>query len=128
MDNKLYGRVRALFGVVLAVSAATLAVAALVGGSPAVWVRGVIVVVISAVLLLLAGRAFRGSRPAYLRMRLMSTVAPVAIVVIVALPHDGFPVWMEAEQAVVGVLLALAAVMVGRKDARRAYPRTGGRA
>lgn len=128
MDNELYGRVRALFGAVLVVSLAALGVAALVGGSAAVWVRGIIVVVISAVLIALAGRAFHGSRAAYLRMRLMSTVAPVAIVVIVALPHDGFPVWMKAEQTVVGVLLATAAVMVGRKGVRRAYARTGGQA
>ncbi|GAA0421569.1 hypothetical protein GCM10010357_48680 [Streptomyces luteireticuli] len=124
VDNKLYGRVRALFTTVLVVSVATLGAAAVLGGNSAVWVRGVIVVAISAVLIALAGRAFRGSRSAYLRMRVMSTVAPLAIVVIVALPHDGFPVWMKAEQSFVGLLLAAVAVMTGRKDVRRAYPRT----
>ncbi|MFE7466636.1 hypothetical protein ACFU6R_21390 [Streptomyces sp. NPDC057499] len=125
MDNELYRRVRALFVAVLVVSVATLGTAALVGANAAVWVRGVIVVVISALLITLAARAFRGSRAAYLRMRVMSTVAPVAIVVIVALPHDGFPVWVKVEQSVIGLLLAASAVMVGRKDVRRAYPRTG---
>jgi hypothetical protein len=125
VDNKLYGRVRALFATVLVVSVATLGAAALVGGSAEVWVRGVIVTAIAGVLLVLAGRAFRGSRAAYVRMRLMSTVAPFAIVVIVALPHDGFPVWMKAEQTVVGALLLAAAVMMGRKAVRQAYAKTG---
>ncbi|MFG2004966.1 hypothetical protein ACGFNU_38060 [Spirillospora sp. NPDC048911] len=121
MDNKLYERVRALFGAVLAISIATLGVAALIGGNAAVWVRGAIATVLAALLIVLARRAFHGNRRAYLRMRLMSTVAPAAIVVIVALPHDGFPVWMKGEQAAVGLLLALAAIMVSRKPVRRAY-------
>jgi hypothetical protein len=123
MDNELYKRVRALFVGVLILSAATLGIAALVGGNAAVWIRGTIVIVIAAVLIALARRAFHGSRAAYLRMRLMSTVAPLAIVVIIALPHDGFPVWMKAEQAIVGVLLLAAAIMVGRRTVRQAYPR-----
>ncbi|MEV6672043.1 hypothetical protein [Streptomyces sp. NPDC051162] len=125
MDNELYRRVRALFVAVLVVSVATLGAAALVGGNAAVWVRGVIAVAISALLITLAGRAFRGSRAAYLRMRVMSAVAPMAILVIVALPHDGFPVWVKVEQSVIGLLLAASAVMLGRKDVRRAYPKTG---
>jgi hypothetical protein len=116
MDNKVYERVRALFAAVLVLSVGTLGVAAVVGGGDAVWVRGVIVTVIAAVLILLARRAYQGSRGAFRRMRIMSIVAPIAIVVIVALPHDGFPVWMKAEQAVVGVLFVAVAVML-----RRAY-------
>ncbi len=58
------------------------------------WIRGTSVIVITA--LLIVGQAgLHGSRGAYLRMRLMSTVAPLATVIIVALPHDGFPVWMK---------------------------------
>ncbi|MFB7082355.1 hypothetical protein [Streptomyces sp. NPDC056308] len=125
VDNNLYGRVRALFVTVLAISIATLGIAALIGGNAAVWIRSIIVTAIAAVLISLAGKASRGSRAAYLRMRLMSTVAPLAIVIIIALPHDGFPIWMKVEQAVVGVLLLAVAVMVGRKDVRQAYPKAG---
>lgn len=125
VDNKLYGRVRALFVAVLAISIATLGIAALIGGNAAVWIRSIIVTAIAAVLISLAGKASRGSRAAYLRMRLMSTVAPLAIVIIIALPHDGFPVWVKTEQAVVGVLLLAVAVRVGRKDVRHAYPKAG---
>ncbi|MES9511951.1 hypothetical protein ABWJ92_37125 [Streptomyces sp. NPDC000609] len=125
MDNNLYGRVRALFVTVLAISIATLGIAALIGGNAAVWIRSIIVTAIAAVLISLAGKASRGSRAAYLRMRLMSTVAPLAIMIIIALPHDGFPIWMKVDQAVVGVLLLAVAVMVGRKDVRQAYPKAG---
>jgi hypothetical protein len=124
MDNERYRRVRALFGTVLALSVATLGVAAAIGGNPTVWVRGAIVTAIAAILILLAGRAYAGSRGAYLRMRLMTTIAPVAVAVIVALPHDGFPAWMKAEQVVVGLLLAGAAVALYGGAVRRAYGKT----
>ncbi|MCO5998100.1 hypothetical protein [Actinoallomurus rhizosphaericola] len=125
MDKKLYARVRLLFGAVLVLSIATLGVAALTGGGAAVWIRGLIVVAIAVLLLAAARRTYDGSRAAYRRMRVMSTVAPAAIVVIVALPHDGFPVWMKVEQAAVGLLLAVVAVAVSRKTVRRAYSRSG---
>ena len=104
MDNKAYVRVRALFAAVLVLSVGTLVTAGVVGGNGAVWVRGVVITVLAALLILLARRAFQGSRGAFRRMRIMSIAAPIAIVVIVALPHDGFPMWMKAEQAVVGLL------------------------
>ncbi|MGW8374943.1 hypothetical protein [Streptomyces sp. ODS28] len=121
MDNSVYVRLRALFLAVLALSLAALGVAAVLGGSDAVWVRGVIVTVLAGVLVALARRAFLGSRGAYLRMRIMTAAGPVAAAALVALPHDGFPGWMKAEQAVIGILLAAAAVVLGRADVRRAY-------
>ncbi len=121
MDKNLHSRIRALFAAVLALSVATLVVAAVVGSDAPVWVRGTIVAVIAVVLLLLAKRAAAGSRGAYRRMLIMTTVAPIAVVVIVALPHDGFPVWMKIEQSVVGLLLLGAAVLAGRRDVRQAY-------
>jgi hypothetical protein len=121
MDKQLYARARALFIGALALSVATLAAAAAFGGNTAVWVRGAIVTVIATLLISLAKRAFGGSRAAYRRMRLMTTIAPVAVVVIVALPHDGFPTWMKVEQAAVGLLLATAAVMLGHIPVQRAY-------
>lgn len=126
MDNTRYGRVRALFAASLAVSIGALGVAALVGGNATVWTRGVIVTVIAALLLVLAKRAMGGSRGAYRRMRFTTTVAPVATAVVIALPHDGFPGWMKAEQAVFGILLAAAAVVVGRRSVRDAYRKAVG--
>ena len=121
MDKSLHILIRALFGAVLVLSLATLGVAAVVGSDAPVWVRGTIVAVIAVVLLLLARRAAAGSRGAYRRMLIMSTVAPIAVAVIVVLPHDGFPAWMKIEQSVVGLLLLGAAVLAGRRDVRQAY-------
>jgi ABC-type uncharacterized transport system permease subunit len=73
-------------------------VAAAIGGNPTVWIRGGIVSAIA-----------------------VTTIAPVAVAVIVALPHDGFPARMKAEQVVVGLLLAAAAVALYRGAVRRAY-------
>jgi hypothetical protein len=124
MPNHFYTRIRGLFIAVFAISVATLGAAAAVGANTTVWVRGAIVTAIAAILVASARRAFAGSRGAYLRMRLMTAIAPVAVVVIVALPHDGFPAWMKAEQVVVGLLLAGAAVMLNRVAVRRAYRKT----
>ncbi|MGH3621522.1 MAG: hypothetical protein ACRDQ5_06995 [Sciscionella sp.] len=124
MDNVVFRRVRALFAAVLVLSVAALGVAAAVGSSAAVWIRDSIVIVIAAVLIVLAARAYRGSRRAYLRMLLMSGIAPVAIAVIIAVPNDGFPVWMKLEQSVVGIMLLAVVTMLSRKTVRSAYPRT----
>jgi hypothetical protein len=121
MPTHLYTRLRTLFTAVLVISVATLAAAAAAGGNTNVWVRGGIVTAIAAILIVLARRAYAGSRAAYVRMRLMTAIAPVAVAVIVALPHDGFPGWMKAEQVLVGLLLAAAAVMLNRFAVRRAY-------
>lgn len=114
MDKDAYARIRTLFIAVLAISVTAVGVAAAIGGSSTVWVRGAIVTVIAAVLIGLAKRAYAGSRGAYLRMRLMTTIAPVAVVVIVVLPHDGIPRWMKAERVIVGLLLAAAAITLSR--------------
>jgi hypothetical protein len=125
MDNQLYVLMRQLFAAVTMLSLLTLGIAVVVGGSSTVWIRGIIVVVIGALLTRFAGQAYRGSRGAYRRMRHMTTIAPIAIVAIVAIPHDGFPAWMKIEQALVGILLATAATMLARSRARRAYRAAG---
>ena len=70
----------------------------------AVWVRGVIVVASALLMSAFAVRAARGSRRAYLRLRIVSAIMVAAIVVIVALPGT-FPLWMRVEQGVCGFLL-----------------------
>lgn len=80
----------------------------------AVWTRGTIVVISALLTFAFTVRAARGSRRAYLRLRIISAVMVVAIAVIVALPGT-FPLWMKLEQAVCGlVLIAVAAVANGR--------------
>jgi hypothetical protein len=81
----------------------------------AVWTRGAIVAASSLLMFVFVVRAAGGSRRAYLRLRLVSAIMVVAIVVIVALPGT-FPLWMKIEQGVCGVvLLGVVAVVNGRR-------------
>jgi hypothetical protein len=70
----------------------------------AVWTRAIIVAASSLLTLRFTVGAGRGSSRHFLRLRIVTAVMLVAIVVIVALP-GAFPVWLRAEQAVCGVLL-----------------------
>ena len=84
----------------------------------AVWVRCAVVVVTSALMYLLAEVASRGSRSAFIRLRIASIVVPLAIVVLVALP-DPFPVWVKVQQALCAVVVASVAVLVIRAGSKR---------
>jgi O-antigen/teichoic acid export membrane protein len=86
----------------------------------AVWTRGTIVVVSALLTFAFARRAARGSRKGYLRLRIVSAVMLVAIVVIVSLPGT-FPVWMKCEQAICGLLLLSVAVVVNGRHLRSVF-------
>ena len=86
----------------------------------AVRVRATIVVASSLLTFAFARSAARGSRRGYLRLRIVSAVMLVAIVVIIALP-DTFPLWMKAEQAVCGLLLLAVALLVNGKHLRSVF-------
>ena len=86
----------------------------------AVWTRGTIVVASSALTFLFARSAARGSRRGYLRLRIVSAVMLVAIVVIIALPGT-FPLWMKGEQAVCGLLLLAVTLLVNGKHLRSVF-------
>jgi hypothetical protein len=81
------------------------------------WVRSIIVVATALILLSAATLAGRGSRGAFLRLRIISIVTTVAIVVIVALPGT-FPVWLKIEQSVCGVLMLGVALLANGRSAR----------
>lgn len=86
----------------------------------AVWTRGTIVVGSALVTFLFARSAARGSRRGYLRLRIVSAVMLVAIVVIISLPGL-FPLWMKGEQAVCGLLLLGVALLVNGKHLRSVF-------
>jgi hypothetical protein len=83
----------------------------------AVWIRGGIVVASALLTFTFAVRAGRGSRRAYLRLRIVSAVMVVAIAVIIALPGT-FPLWMKIEQGVCGLILIGVVVVVNSKHLR----------
>jgi hypothetical protein len=85
------------------------------------WIRGTIVAVSAALLLLFAARAAQGSRSAYRRLRIISIVTVVAIVAIVAAP-GALPAWMKIEQGVCGLIMAGVAVLVSQPRLRALFP------
>jgi len=86
----------------------------------AVWTRGTIVVASALLTFAFARRAARGSKKGFLRLRIVSAVMLVAIVVIIALPGT-FPLWMKFEQGVCGLLLLGVALIVNGKHLRSVF-------
>ena len=88
----------------------------------AAWVRASIVLVSSLLTLLFVAQAAGGSARGYLRLRLVTAIMLVAIVVIVAIP-GAFPAWLRVEQAVCGLLLAGVVLLVNRAPVRALFAR-----
>lgn len=86
----------------------------------AVWVRGTVVVLSALLTTAFALHAARGSRRAFLRLRIVSAVMVVAIAGIIAVPGT-FPLWMKIEQGVCGLLLIGVIVMVNGRHLRSAF-------
>lgn len=79
----------------------------------AVWGRGTLVAAASLLTLFFAAR---GDRRMLLRLRVVTAVMLVAIVVIIALPGV-FPFWFKLEQGVCGLLLLPVVVQINRRRA-----------
>jgi hypothetical protein len=114
--------VTALVGSYLAISVLTLGAIIVFRDNPsivntAVWIRGTIVVASAALMFVFARRASDGAARAFLRVRLISAIMLVAIVVIIALPGT-FPLWMKLEQALCGVLLFVVVILVNSRRLR----------
>lgn len=88
----------------------------------AVWVRSSVVLITSAAMFLMALMAARGHRPSLLRLRIVSIIVPLVIVVIIVLP-DPFPVWMKVQQGLCALVVAGAAVLVNGRDVRAEFAR-----
>ncbi|WIX79319.1 hypothetical protein QRX50_00425 [Amycolatopsis carbonis] len=88
----------------------------------AVWVRSVIVAASGLLTLSFTVRAARGSRRAFLRLRLTTGIMLVAIVVIASLP-GAFPVWLRIEQAVCGLVLLGVVLIVNGRHLRSLFAR-----
>ena len=83
--------------------------------NPSVWTHGIIVAASALLTFAFAVRMARGSRRAYLRLRIASAGMLVAIAVIIAIPGS-FPLWMKTEQGAAGlILLGVVAIANGRQ-------------
>ena len=89
----------------------------------AVWVRCSLVFASGVVMLLIARSASRGSRAAWVRIRIISPIVLVAVIVIVSIP--GFlPDWVRVEQALCGLLVLPAAILLNRPRMGRHFPQS----
>jgi hypothetical protein len=88
----------------------------------AVWTRCSAVLASSVVLLLLTIGAARGSRSAWIRVRIISVVVVVAVVVIVSIP-DFLPAWVRIEQGVCGGLVLPIAILVNMRRTGELFPK-----
>jgi hypothetical protein len=86
------------------------------------WTRCSLVLASSVVLVLLAVGAVRGSRPAYRRLRIISPIVVVAVIVVVSIP--GFlPDWVRVEQGVCGALVLPVAILLNLPRTAALFPR-----
>jgi hypothetical protein len=119
-------RVTALVGCYVGLSVLTLVAAYVLRDTGqvdgAVWIRGGIVAATSLLTLSFAVRAARGNRRMFLRLRIVSAILLVAVVVIAALPGL-LPLWMRIEQGVCGLLLLGVVVLVNGRPVRAAFAR-----
>ena len=106
----------------LVLSVLTAAAVFLLGDHPslvtdAAFVRTPLVALSALALWLIARRAAKGHAGSYRRLRIISIVVLVAIVVIVALP--GFlPVWLRIEQAVCGLIMLAVVILANHREVR----------
>ena len=117
--------VKRLVGCYLGISVLTLVAIVIMRNNTAtvndaVWIRGVIVVASALLMTTFVTRAARGHIRAYLRLRLVSAIMVVAIVVIIALPGT-FPLWMKIEQGGCGLLLIGVVLIVNSKHLRSEF-------
>lgn len=113
----------ALFGMVGAVVLSTVIVVAVLHGavSPFMWIRAGILPAAAPLLHRLAVRASQGSRPSFDRLRTVTTVLPIAIVVIDLIPGV-CPGWYAAMQGVSAVSLIAVAVITRRRVLTDTFP------
>ena len=91
----------------IGLAAVVIALVLTLGGHPqpfAVWMRGLIVLGMTATLFYFAWRAARGWVWAYSRLRLFAQIFPVITLVIAAIPGL-YPAWMITEQIVFSLIM-----------------------
>jgi len=113
----------AAVSVLALITAAVLAIVDPVDVNWVVWLRGSVVAIASVIFVFVTNAAARGSYRAYSRMRWISILVPIGILLIIVAPDTGYPIWMKVEQAIVGVIIVIIAVLLNRPSTRRAFPK-----
>jgi hypothetical protein len=90
-----------------------------------VWIRSAFYALGGVWLVALVRRARRrADRSAFVRIRIISILAPLGIAALVVSPDSGYPVWMKIEQACFGILLLPVAFGLLRPSVGRAFSRS----
>jgi hypothetical protein len=110
-----------IYGVAAAILLGTLIVVAVAGGEPStfMWVRASILLALTPLLARLAAHAEQGRASSLERLRLLTTVLPVAIIVVDLIPGV-CPTWYAAMQAVAALALVPVAFLTRRPEIRAA--------
>lgn len=122
-DFDLAKKLIVIYGVAGAVLLGTLVVIVVAGGEPSVfmWVRATILLAVTPLLSMFAVRAEQGRTSSLQRLRLLTTVLPVAIIGVDLIPGV-CPTWYAAMQAVSALALASIAFLTRRPEMRAAFP------
>lgn len=113
-----------IFGVVGAIVVATLMVIAVTHGSVStfMWVRAALLLAITPLFSRMVAHAAKRQRKAYERLRTVTLILPIAIIVVDVIPGV-CPIWYAAMQAVSAVPLIAIAVITRRGALRAAFPK-----
>ena len=111
-----------IYGVAGAFLLGTLVVIAVAGGEPTsfMWVRASILLALAPVLSRFAVRAEQGRAPSLERLKVVTTVVPVAIIAVDLIPGV-CPTWYAAMQAVSALALVPIAFLMRRPEIRDAF-------
>jgi hypothetical protein len=114
-----------LFGAVSGIVLATTAVVAILGNdvTAVMWIRGAVLLAMAPVILRLVAGAAQGSRSNFERVRILTTVLPVAIIVVDLIPGL-CPGWYAAMQAIAALGLIGAAVITRRAPLSGAFAKS----
>jgi hypothetical protein len=110
-----------IYGVAAAILLGTLVVIVIAGGDPTtfMWVRASILLALTPLFSRLATHAGRGRRSSLERLRVLTTVVPVAIIAVDLIPGV-CPTWYAAMQAVSALALVPIAFLTRRPEVRAA--------
>lgn len=104
-----------IFAVCNAIALATVITTAVLGGTPStfMWVRAIVLVAASPVLLWMARRSGRGSVLIIRRLTLVGVILPIAVIAIDFIPGVA-PVWYGVMQGI-GALMLVPVAAIGRR-------------
>jgi hypothetical protein len=110
---------------VLGILAVVIAVVLQVNGTEvqfSVWMRGLVVLAMTATLFYFAWRAQKGYYWAYSRLKLFSKIFPVVTLVLAAIPGL-YPLWMVTEQILFSLILIGVSDYLSTDHMRAAFPK-----